>query len=557
MSNKKDYKIKNNNLIPVDFSKSNNNDNLIFTTCKGKVDFNRWNYLDRPKSDVLTTALYLNREQLILDVFNAINQLSHELADQTVEALASSGCIQLFEFLDYKYKQGEAIFSISQISRTTIDELLIWLKNKPANTKTGRYSTLGVRKHYSTIKTILTWFVHKNKLSSEIFPYAPFVNVNRSGIGTEAYSKSEFSKLMRFLWSQINLIRNDDFKGPLNQKLSIYALVIAAKTGRNTSSIINMSIDCIQPHPLAADTHILLTTFKKRGMNTSVQAMRNSYELQDVYSSHKDVAGLIQEVSDLTKTFRLKEKNLFLTIKKDNRTVCALTEPLFFKSVQAICLKASIIDDHGKLLKFQVKRMRKTFGNRIWKLTGGDPIKTAKIMGNTTPILNTHYLDVTPEMEKNHKYLGHIISESLLGNNKSDSFIKHMTESLNIDSDSLNKLLIGDFNTGVGRCSDPFTGKYSPKNNSACSRFLTCFKCPNQVVLESDLHRLFSFYWLLVKESGFIGKSKWKKTYSWVIKVIDSEITPVFSKELLDKAKESAKITPHPMWSNRLDLKVI
>jgi len=556
VSSKKNFKVQTDNLIPVDFVKNNNSTDLVFITNKGKVDFNRWNYLDRPKSDVLLLATFMSREQLVLDLFNAVNQLSHELSKTTVEFLASEGCKQLFQFFDHKYKQGKSavISSINQITRSTIDEILTWLRNKPAKTETGKLSTLGARRHYTSIKTLLNYFVQQGRLSREIFPYSPFVNVNRSGKGTEAYSKSEYSRLIRFLWSQISSIRNNNFKGSYNQKLVTYALLIAAKTGRNTSSILNMQTDCIQPHPLVPDTHVLLTTYKNRGMNTSVQAMRNSYELEDVYAAHKDVTVLIKEVCDLTAPLRKNEIKNDLFITKSKKVICRLSEVIFWKSVQALYSKAGLIDDQGQELKFQVKRMRKTFGNRIWQLTGGDPVKTARIMGNTTPVLNTHYLDVTPEMERNHKYLGHVITQTLTGNKFDDQFKSSLSSALEIDVDSVNKILIGDFNTGVGRCSDPYTGRYSSSDDSACTRFLACFKCPNQVVLESDLHRLFSFYWLLVKERGFIGRRKWKKTYSWVIRVIEKEIEPIFCNDLVSEIKGRAKVQPHPMWVERMSL---
>ena len=559
MRSKKNFEIQATNLIPVSSVKTNINTSLVFRTTKGYVDFNRWNYLDFPKSDNLLLANFMNREKLVIDLFNAVTQLSHELTDTTIEALVSEGCKQFFQFVDFKYKekQGYAITSISQITRETIDEILIWLRNKPAKTETGKLSTLGARKYYSSIKTLLNYFVKQGRLSSEIFPHSPFVNVNRSGKGTEAYSKSEFSKLIRFLWSRINSIRNDNFKGSYNQKLATYALMIAAKTGRNTSSILNMQTDCIHPHPLSPDTHVLLTTFKKRGMNTSVQAMRNSYKLENVCSIHKDVSYLINEVLDLTAPLRTSEEKNALFISKSKQGIRRLSEMNFWKAVQTLYNKADLKDDKGQELKFQIKRMRKTFGNRIWRLTGGDPVKTAKIMGNSTPVLNTHYLDISPEMIRNHKYLGHVINQTLLGEKVNEKFKVSLSSAVKIDIDSVNRILIGDFNTGVGRCSEPYTGKYSPNNNTACTRFLACFKCPNQVVLESDLHRLFSFYWLLIKERSFIGRKKWKHTYSWVIRVIEKEIEPMFCSELISEIKSNAKEQPHPMWAGRMSLSSI
>ena len=69
--------------------------------------------------------------------------------------------------------------------------------------------------------------------------------------------------------------------------------------------------------------------------------------------------------------------------------------------------------------------------------------------------------------------------------------------------------------------------------------------------MESDLHRLFSFYWLLLKERGILGRTRWKNVYSWVIREIDNSITPNFAASVVAREKERARTSPHPMWRDR------
>lgn len=552
---KKNFKITETNVIPVNFASESQSSDLIFKTNKGVVDFNRWLYFERPKMIDLKHAVNANREQLVFDIYNAITQLSFEMASTTVEVLAAEGAKQLFAFLDDQSKSGNHIASIEQFNRSLIDQFLIWIRNKPAKTKTGKLSTLGARRYFTSIKSILMYFTRQGRISKEIFPYAPFVNVNRSGNGTEPYSKSEYSRVMRYLWQQLELIRSNEFNGSHRQMVAIYALLIAAKTGRNTSTILSLKSDCITPHPLAPDTHVILTGFKKRGMNTSVQAMRGSETIDDVFTSHKDIETLVNEVLDLTQGVRDGSlfNELFLTLDIKKNTIL-VNESVFWAAVQGIYAKADLFDDQGQPLKIQIKRMRKTFATRIWQLTGGDPIKTSKMLGNTVPVMNKHYLDITPEMEKNHKLFGHVLTETLL--NDPESTQEAIAKKLDIGVEQVKGMLIGNFNTGVGRCSDPYNGKFA-KDGAVCTRFVACFRCPNQVVLESDLYRLFSFYWLLIKERSFIGRKKWKKLYSWVIKVIEKEIEPLFDIIIVETAKNNAKSKPHPMWVDRFSLGAI
>ena len=285
---KKNFKIQQCSVIPVKFDKPSDND-LVFATTKGNVDFKRWFYTGRPKAKDANTSTWADRQQLVVDLFNGITQLSFEMAPSSIQVLAGDGCRVLFEFLDEHNLSNEAVTTLEQFNPDVIDKLLSWLRHKPAKTETGKLSVLAARRHYSSIKSILMFFTRQGRISKDIFPYAPFVNVNRSGKGTEAYSKSEYAKIMRYLWSQVELIRSDTYEGPHRQRLAVLALVIAAKTGRNTSTILNLATDCIEPHPLAPDTHILFTGFKKRGMNTSVQAMKVSEDIEDVFSANKTV----------------------------------------------------------------------------------------------------------------------------------------------------------------------------------------------------------------------------------------------------------------------------
>lgn len=553
---KKNYKIQQTNIIPLLVKSEIDNQALVYNTSKGKVDFNRWNYYGRPVSDKLDNAVWANRSELVFDLFNAITQLGFEMSGTTVEVLAAEGCKQIFQFLDHKAEQQTFIVNVDQFTREVIDEFVIWIRNKPARTVTGKLSILGARRHYTSVKSILSYFIRQGRLTSEIFPYAPFLNVNRSGKSTLAYTKSEMSRIMRFLWQQLALIRDGTFKAPLNQVLSVYALIMAAKSGRNTSTILSLKDKCISPHPLAPDTHIIMTGFKKRGMNTSVQAMRESSDITDTFSTHKDMGTLVREVLEITRGLRAKAKNqsLFLTTNADGN-ILALVDTAFWKSVQSLYAKALLKDDQGNLLKIQVKRMRKTFAERVWQLSGGDPIKTAKALGNTVPVLDKHYIDVMPNMEKQHKLFGHVLTETLL--NTTGNIKQALADKLNVTPAKVNELLIGNFNTSVGRCSDPINGKFAKGDGVACSRFTRCFICPNQVILATDLYRLFSFYWLIKDENAYIGREKWKKLYGTIIHIIENEVSATFSEDIVSHAKVKARANPHPAWKTRVMLERI
>jgi len=532
-------------------------DSLVFTTNQGVIDFNRWNYYQRPSQENYAEATFARREGLVTDIYHAINQLSHQVSSHTIQYLASQGCRQLFIFLDDQCANGINIVKIEQFTLGVINDYLLFLKNKPAKTITGKYAIASQRLHYNSVKAILMTFTKQGRITNSIFPNSPFTNVNRASSGALAYSKSEFSRVMRFLWGQIKRIREGSYTGSYRNILAIYILLIAAKTGRNTSTILSLKTDCISPHPLAPETHILLTGYKKRGMNTSVQAMKGSYTAEDIFSTHKDIGSLIDEVIQVTEPARSRSGSqaLFLVSDKVGK-ISVLTDMKFWRSVQSLPGVQALVQDNGQKLSIHIKRMRKTFATRMWQLSGGDPLKTAKLMGNSIPVMNKHYLAVTPEMQRDHKYFGVILTNTLLGQTEEANSVT-ISKLLNIDVKQASELLIGQFNTLVGRCADPFDGGSKEQGDRHCTRFTQCFQCPNQVILASDLHRLYSFYWLLKNERAFIGHQQWKKRYCWVINVIETDIEPAFDKKVVASAKKAALDAPSPMWSSRSALEAL
>jgi hypothetical protein len=177
---------------------------------------------------------------------------------------------------------------------------------------------------------------------------------------------------------------------------------------------------------------------------------------------------------------------------------------------------------------------------------------TANLLGNRPHVTDTHYLAVTPEMMRNHHFLGKCLEVELRGTGRDAATLARLAKEMRVEVDDIKRILAGESNTGVGRCSSPLNGRYAPKDgHTACSAFLHCFRCPNQVVMESDLYRMYSFYWLLVKERNLLGRNRWHKVYGWVIREIDRVIAPHFAASTVKQAKEKAFVDPHPMWRDR------
>lgn len=133
-------------------------------------------------------------------------------------------------------------------------------------------------------------------------------------------------------------------------------------------------------------------------------------------------------------------------------------------------------------LRLNVSRLRQTFAQGMWVLSGGNLMRTSRLLGNLPSVTDSHYLDVTPEMQRNHKFVGTILHATITEKTQDLGFRSQLGQQLGMAPDQLDRLLNGEMNTGVGRCTDYLQGRYAPRNGrDVCTRFLHCFRCPNQV----------------------------------------------------------------------------
>jgi hypothetical protein len=244
--------------------------------------------------------------------------------------------------------------------------------------------------------------------------------------------------------------------------------------------------------------------------------------------------------------------------------VGVLSDHLLIDAIKKFVNHLSLTED-GKPLVFNISRLRKTFGQRIWQLTGGDLIATAEALGNTPPVADQSYIAVTPEMVSNFRCVGMLMHADWAGKLDDLVFLEKLAKETGIPACKLRDIAVGYNNTGVGRCSDPKYGVNAPGDGALCTRWLECFRCPNQLVMESDLYRLFSFYFLLLKECNFISRKRWDEIYAPIIQIIDQEIIAAnlktkanprgcFDPYRVNRAKAEAEINPHPMWRDRVML---
>jgi hypothetical protein len=294
-----------------------------------------------------------------------------------------------------------------------------------------------------------------------------------------------------------------------------------------------MTTDSIQAHPLK-ENRKLLVLYKRRGNATHIQNLRHSTNVENVQTVLADVAVMVQHIIDMNQSLRAESgTDLVFSYRatRGHTEITTIGGSSLVTNIKKWVKEKGLKNDNGKPLQVNISRFRKTFENRIWELSGGDPFVTAALANHSVKVSQTHYLEAPKEAEKNFNYMGKVRTEELLSN-----------------------VEVIENNTPVSKCSDIPNRTDKNGNKIYCTDFLSCVRCRNMVVTKEDLYRLFSFYWLIVYEREQIGAKRWSKYFAHIIRIIDRDIAPQFDADYVASIKAEAQANPHPAWKHRNQL---
>ena len=472
--------------------------------------------------DVVTYAAQRALERMVL--------ASTESGGKTLSANTIGGYfrIGLAFFLPFCATMAAALgrdLRLDDIDRQLMDHFIAHLRQSGG-------SLSSQRTRYKNTKSILVAMGQSGWIGKAIFPRNPFPNSNRSMKGQSPLSEPERRSILKSLKDDMRAIIKGS--GPLSsEELVICLLAIAARTGINPTPAIELLTDCLQPHPIKADRYVLVS-FKRRGSNTHIQSLRRAANLESLVSALPDVARIIDLVRERNAVPRQASdyQNFLFVYESRARSsageITRLSSSQINHFIGVFIARHRIADADGEALALNVMRLRKTFENRLFTLSGQDPFLTARLGGHTPKVSDSHYLEAPDGAEKDWRLMGEVRTEELL---------------------NLGKVApLPTQNTPVARCRDTLNGEYAPKNGGHCQNFLACFRCRSFVVTGDDLYRVFSLYWALVRMRREMGANVWKRVYGHIIRIIDQEITPQFDAEMVNLQRQRAKVDPHPFW---------
>ncbi|CRP03473.1 Site-specific recombinase XerC [Pseudomonas aeruginosa] len=489
---------------------------------------------------------------------DAIWSLRHQVVGSTLQSYMTAGLTPFWRFLDDQIAKGSSISSLANIDAATIRQFLSWMELQvtvKGKSKGKPWSASSRKSAYDRVKTLL---VNRQKYAAAEtnpalrFPKNPFPLTNIVTPPRQAYTDTELTRLVTAINADLRALDQHGMESlPALQVLTVHILALAVATGRNPQSLLDLRRDSLRHHPLA-DREILVTE-KRRGYSTHSTAYQKDTDDDDSgvvqTTIPRTVGGHVRAICEFTEQLTADAEPVdrdYIMLYRVSRMqrkgqVLRLDIRKFNHAAATFVSRHGLLDDRGEPLPLYLARLRPTFGSRLYARTR-DVRKVQKALGHSDPkITARHYIALPEEAERNHVFVG----QAMVGwaTQADDLASVKLAADGQMPLEDARELLKGGYNTLIARCRNPFR-----ENGSTCSKYLPCFTCPQMVVFEDDLWRLYSFYYKLIYERVKMNASDWLKTYGPVIKVIDTEIAPSFAPELVEAAKRQAQESPHPAW---------
>jgi hypothetical protein len=407
-----------------------------------------------------------------------------------------------------------------------------------------RYPTGSTSKNcYAALKTLLTGMADYGLIHvplEDLLPVVPFPKNEMLLAGEKPLTPTEMERLATAAKADLIAIHRGEFDGADSEAMSVLLLIVAMRTGINATSLIEMGRDCLKPHPFMPSL-MLLHSVKRRGRGAQSQSIRQTALHDKQTTIRMDGVAVLRKALELSQAIVASapedlKNNIWLYRhgqRGRSQSVGCLNTMTSAATFRAFVARHGLLGDDGKPLRLTFGSLRKTMENRLWKLTDGDLMTVASIMGHTTQVADNHYLKLDEGTKaEGAKFIGTAFTEILRGVTLAP--------------------------TPSGSCQDSLHGALAPKNGVAhCEQFIHCLGCPSYAIVgaHADLYRLFSFQVFLAHEIDYYTSDEWtswRKHHRELICMIDRFTADKFAVAIVDRAKSEAESRPHPFWAAKI-----
>ncbi|EAB3138051.1 hypothetical protein CG959_15290 [Salmonella enterica subsp. enterica serovar Newport] len=424
-----------------------------------------------------------------------------------------------------------------ELTKHHLARYVSWLKLKYPNGSTAK-------NFYTSLKSLIIVLADYGFIDNaldDLLPPNPFPNNAHNTKDADPLTMGEMQRLLNALKSDFIAISKGTFLGNGAESMTVMLLIIAARTGINTTPLLEMARDAVAPHPFMQNLK-LINTFKRRGKGAQIKSIRQTNLLDEYSSIPLDGVAVLNkalEISNPLLQLAPEEIRSYIWLYRSGQRggenkVVTLTPSALYMYSKSICERHRLEDDQGNQLNVTLSRLRKTMESRLWKLSGGDIIEVSSIMGHTPQVADNHYLKINDEIKTEGAiFVGEVFPDKLRGTTVAP--------------------------TPLGGCKDNLYGSLAPKDGvNYCAEFIHCLSCPSYAIVGTldDLYRLFSYQQFLYAEVEYFLTDEWdawrKRQFNF-IRMIDDFTSRTFDLALVSQAKEKAKSSPHLFWSKKIE----
>lgn len=465
-------------------------------------------------------------------VWSASTVLAHLVAAGTpaVTTVAGYGRIGLKSIIEFVVTTRQAV-TPKQFTSDSIRRYIAWLKLRYPNGSPAK-------SHYQKGKAFLIAMNEHGELPPLGFPRNPFAGASGKCKSASPFSEGEEARLAAALKTDIIAIFKGTFVGSQGERRGIQVLVIALRTGSNTTPLLELRRDSIEANPLMPQL-IAVRTLKRRASRAVANTLRGSRTLQGIDVLPTDGAAILHLVLRETQELvaeapeHLKHRIwLYRSARaQDQGQVKALGNTMLNLTARMLVERHDLRGDDGQPMVVNLARLRTSKVNRQLRMSGGDLEAAAAVNAHSAAVAGTSYVQMTSAMrEAAAKFVGTVLPGVL---------------SMREDG----RLAI----TPVNRCSDTLNGARAPGNGvSHCERFTECLGCPNFVIVasEPDLYRLLSYQEFLRVDLEYTWEwsmADWHASRQAQIQTID-RLVKKLPAAVVKAARTRAMREPHPFW---------
>ncbi|NAP19626.1 hypothetical protein B1F77_15595 [Pseudomonas syringae] len=418
-----------------------------------------------------------------------------------------------------------------------LERYVSWLKLKYPNGTTAK-------NYYTSLKSLVIVLADYGFVEADIdnlMPPNPFPNNAQNTKDADPLTMGEMQRLLTALRSDLVAIHKGKFLGNGAEAMTVMLLITAARSGINTTPLLEMTRDALQPHPFVPNLR-LINTVKRRGKGAQSKTIRQTNLLDEYSAIPLDGVAVLNKALEISKplvALASDDISSYVWLYRSGQrggenNIVSLSNTALYVSGKSICERHALQDDRGNRLNVTLSRLRKTMESRLWKLSGGDILEVSSVMGHTPSVADNHYLRINDEIKaEGARFVGEAFPDKLRG--------------------------IHVIPTPPGGCKDSLYGSLAPKDGvNHCSEFVHCLGCPSYAIVGTleDLYRLFSYQQFLYEEVEYFLTDEWE---AWrgrqfdYIRMIDEFTLKKFDPNLIAEARNKAELSPHLFWAKKIE----